>query len=106
MIALSKLESWYVDQCDGHWEHTYGVKIETLDNPGWNLTIDLAGTELEGKSFARQSFGMDNNEGDNRWLFCEVSGDKFSGGAGPRQLNELIDVFVQWSEQCNLDANA
>ncbi len=25
----------------------YGIKIETLDNPGWDVSIDLIGTELE-----------------------------------------------------------
>jgi hypothetical protein len=29
------LEQWYFRQCNGDWEHTHGIIIETLDNPGW-----------------------------------------------------------------------
>ena len=57
-MSLSALERWYANQCDGDWEHSYGVKIETLDNPGWRVHIDLQGTakqdaELEGSKINR-----------------------------------------------------
>lgn len=29
------LSNWHKLNCNGDWEHTYGIKIETLDNPGW-----------------------------------------------------------------------
>jgi hypothetical protein len=32
---LSRLSTWYQSQCDERWEHSFGLKIETLDNPGW-----------------------------------------------------------------------
>jgi len=41
---LRALEDWYASVCDGDWEHTYGVKIGTLDNPGWTVDIDLRQT--------------------------------------------------------------
>ena len=47
MSTLARLEAWYLRQCNGDWEHLYGVTIETLDNPGWSVTIDLTGTKLE-----------------------------------------------------------
>jgi hypothetical protein len=31
---LEWLMRWYAAHCDGEWEHTYGVVIDTLDNPG------------------------------------------------------------------------
>ncbi|WP_203237204.1 Imm53 family immunity protein [Streptomyces gilvosporeus] len=34
---LSSLTAWYTSQCDGGWEHEYGIRIETLDNPGWSV---------------------------------------------------------------------
>jgi len=33
--VMERIQDWYRRQCDGDWEHSYGVKIETLDNPGW-----------------------------------------------------------------------
>ena len=35
------IEKWYKGNCNGDWEHSYGITIETLDNPGWDFTIDL-----------------------------------------------------------------
>ena len=42
------LEQWYLQQCDGEWEHSFGVTIGTLDNPGWTVRINLQGTPYDG----------------------------------------------------------
>lgn len=47
------IQKWYQAQCNGDWEHSYGIIIETIDNPGWSITIDLETTELEGKTFKK-----------------------------------------------------
>jgi len=44
MTNLEKLQNWYIQQIDGDWKHTYGIKIDTLDNPVWLLEVDLAET--------------------------------------------------------------
>ena len=43
------LQDWYLAQCNGDWEHEFGIKIDTLDNPGWSVVIDLLGTNYENK---------------------------------------------------------
>lgn len=48
---LQWIQEWYKSNCDGYWEHMYGVKIDTLDNPGWIVHIDLIDTPLEQKEF-------------------------------------------------------
>jgi hypothetical protein len=48
---ITWLQNWYAAPCDGDWEHSYGVQIETLDNPGWYVIISLADTPLEGTTF-------------------------------------------------------
>ncbi|MCM2498968.1 immunity 53 family protein [Neorhizobium galegae] len=45
MDVLDWFGRWYEAQCDGAWEHGFGASIDTLDNPGWSLKIDLAGTD-------------------------------------------------------------
>ena len=50
------LQNWFKSQCDGDWEHEYGVKIETVDNPGWYVVINLTGTECEGCAFPGATF--------------------------------------------------
>lgn len=65
---IDRLMAWYADQCDGDWEHSYGLALSTLDNPGWRLQIDLTQTYLEGKSFVEVS----NLEPDIEWYRCWV----------------------------------
>ncbi|MFJ5673999.1 Imm53 family immunity protein [Streptomyces sp. NPDC093097] len=44
---LSSLTAWYTCQCDGDWEHEYGIRIETLGNPGWSVEIERAAKARE-----------------------------------------------------------
>jgi hypothetical protein len=32
---IQVVDEWYLGKCNGIWEHRYGVRIETCDNPGW-----------------------------------------------------------------------
>ena len=48
---ISWLQNWYTTQCDGDWEHDYGITIGTLDNPGWYVVINLVETPLEAAAF-------------------------------------------------------
>jgi hypothetical protein len=48
---LVALQRWYADQCNGDWEHKDGVEINTPDNPGWRVVIDLRDTALESTPF-------------------------------------------------------
>jgi Immunity protein 53 len=44
---LDRLQRWYLSHCNGDWEHTYGVTMENIDNPGWTLTVQLAETTVQ-----------------------------------------------------------
>jgi hypothetical protein len=92
--ALERLVSWYASYCDGDWEHSYGVKIETLDNPGWIVKIDLADTELENIhiEYSRQ----DRSETD--WVDYKVVARKFDGAGGVGNLEEIIEIFLKIAE--------
>ena len=99
MDNLALLQQWYLQQCDEDWEHSYGVRIETLDNPGWSLDINLADTSLEGKAFDPVHYGMfeEAETSGNEWLFCKVENNMFSARGGPLKLDEMINVFLQWA---------
>ena len=90
---LARLQDWYAANCDGDWENTYGVTIESLDNPGWRVTIDLHGTPLEGREFE----AVEIMRGLQDWLDCHVQDKKFVAGCGPRNLNELLKTFFDWA---------
>ncbi|MBL7662724.1 immunity 53 family protein, partial [bacterium] len=75
MNVFQQLGDWYMSQCDGDWEHSYGVVIETLDNPGWRIKIDLAETRLSGRFF--DAVQINNSETD--WIVVEIQEDAFIG---------------------------
>lgn len=97
---LARLEAWYLSQCDGDWEHSNGIKISTLDNPGWTVTVDLEDTELEDAPFVevkRNEVGQ-NYDDEQEWLWCSKVDKKFDGCGGPKQLEAIIEIFLAWAE--------
>jgi hypothetical protein len=34
MNILAELQTWYRAQCNGEWEHVWGMTIQSTDNPG------------------------------------------------------------------------
>lgn len=95
MNELKLLQSWYASQCDGDWEHSYGLSLQTLDNPGWSLEIDLIDTDVFEKPFGIIQRG-DNGQ-DIDWILCKVEGGKFLGYGGVHNLTELISTFLTWA---------
>jgi hypothetical protein len=85
------LQKWYVERCNGAWEHEYGIKIETLDNPGWTVTIDLSYTHVEDLEIPYSL----NEVAEDQWIGYSVEKKKFVGASGPAQLNELIGIFKE-----------
>ena len=86
------LQGWYVSQCNNDWAHRYGIKIETLDNPGWSVEIDLTGTPLEERRRDRAELHRDEHD----WHVSWVESSIFNGVCGPTNLGELIHVFRLW----------
>ncbi|KQS48479.1 immunity 53 family protein [Sphingomonas sp. Leaf198] len=101
---LGWLNEWYLAQCDSDWEHSYGVKIDTLDNPGWSLKIELTDTALEGRAFERVTYGEISDELEEwqhkgSWWVAVVKDNAFEVSCGPLDLSAAIGVFRRWVEQ-------
>jgi hypothetical protein len=94
MNNLSWLQDWYCTCANGDWEHQYGIKIETLDNPGWRVDIDVADTCLSTKPFSRMKKEKDETD----WLHCWVENRKFKIACGPSNLDQGLEVFRNWVE--------
>lgn len=88
---MEKLQQWYVNECDGDWEHSFGIKIETLDNPGWLVTIDLMETRWETLKVERSI----DQRNDNDWVQHEVLNYQFIGCGGPNNLAEILSRFFK-----------
>jgi hypothetical protein len=93
--ALNILEEWFLQNCDGDWEHSYGIQIETLDNPGWFVTIDLEETFCETKELVPQAIERSTTD----WFYCRVRNKRFEGAGGVKNLNDILQFFYQWVNQ-------
>jgi hypothetical protein len=91
---LKGLQDWYCSQCNGDWEHGYGVSIEKLDNPGWSLKIELKETSLSDRALEEVAFG---GEDKNDWYRCRVRGRVFEAYCRPTRLSDVITIFLNWA---------
>jgi len=92
---LKWLCNWYQLKCNDDWEHNYGVMIETIDNPGWNITIDIDVSKNEIQPIS--------------WTFVEISADdwygyklfdgKFEASGDPSKLEFLFLLFKKIIEK-------
>ncbi|RYY22724.1 MAG: hypothetical protein EOP62_22485 [Sphingomonadales bacterium] len=101
---LSWLMQWYANECNSDWEHSYGIKIDTLDNPGWTCKIDLRDTSWEGVLFEKASHGepagdLEEWQKLGSWWVAEVKGGCFEAACGPLDLIDVIRVFRLWVEE-------
>jgi len=76
-------------------EHQFGVSIGTLDNPGWTVSIDLHGTDLENHTFQT----IEDLSPGQDWVKCWVEGAKFNGAGGPQKLEENLTTFLCWAKK-------
>ncbi|MDJ1482791.1 immunity 53 family protein [Cytophagaceae bacterium YF14B1] len=89
MNVLKWLEDWYANECNGDWEHGFGIKIETLDNPVWNVTIDLEETALEDVVIPYQYF--EKQEGD--FYGFKIENKQYNAFGDPSKLEFLLLNF-------------
>lgn len=92
---LERLQRWYLSNCDGYWEHQYGIQIETLDNPGWTLIVDLEETGKADQPFEEIKVDYDSDE---NWIIVEKVESKLKGACGPAKLSHLLQLVVDWLE--------
>ena len=98
--ALSELTQWYARQCNDEWEHHYGITIQSTDNPGWWVKIDLQGTQWAGRAFPTIMEGVDAGAFpvQPRWLCCRLQDGKWHGAGDASRLAEIIDHFLDWAD--------
>lgn len=96
---LLRLMKWYLDQCNGLWEHAFGFVIGSLDNPGVYIKINLRNTAMENVSFEEVKDNYELNDG---WLICYIQDQEFNGTGSPDRIDDIISIFLNWvSENAN-----
>jgi len=89
--AIRLLQEWYAAQCNGDWEHSYGVRVDTLDNPGWILKVDLRGTEWEGLSLALDRRFVSDQD----WMQFEIVDACYVACGDSSKLLPMIEAFIR-----------
>src|SRR5690349_3280016 len=111
MELLQRIQRWYTINCNGDWEHSYGVSIwhgisvQTLDNPGWIVSINLADTCIIQTSIPYTI----QSRSETDWFGFKVENSKFEGIGGPENLTEILTYFLDTflpghiNPECTLD---
>jgi hypothetical protein len=94
VTPINRLQQWYLAQCDGDWEHQSGIEIGTLDNPGWQVRVNLQGTNLDGRKFDRVKVERSEND----WVQAWVEVNTWHAACGPLNLDEALGTFNAWVE--------
>jgi hypothetical protein len=89
------LQFWLTKLANGDWEHGHGIRISSLDNPGWCIEIDLSDTGLEKKSFEMIKF----DHGESDWMTCRVVGEQFQAYGDARKLEIILKIFANWASE-------
>ncbi|SRR5258708_6800898 len=89
---LARLCEWFAEQCDGEWEHGAGIKINTLDNPGWIMRVTLRGTRSQDVVFEPVKI----DKGENDWIECDVKEFLFTGAGDMSKIATILEVFLKF----------
>ena len=94
---LKWLEKWFDSQYDGNWEHNEGIKIKTIDNPGWSINIYFSDNNIIDKLPVL----IEINE--SRWVSYSISDGYFKAYGGIYDLNILIYIFKLFIDTSDID---
>lgn len=86
---INWIQNWFQNQCNSDWEHDYGIKIETLDNPGWSIEIDLNDTNL---NICPQEWRLVEISNTN-WIGYKVDNNIYFASGDTKKLELLILIF-------------
>ncbi|SHN46155.1 immunity 53 family protein [Chitinophaga sp. CF418] len=88
------LVNWFNSNCDGDWEHENGIKIYTVSNPGWFISIGLRDTPLEDKIIESELI----EKSDDDWYFYGIKSAKFEASGDTNKLIFLLTKFKELVE--------
>ncbi|EMN43445.1 Imm53 family immunity protein [Leptospira weilii] len=88
---FSWLMKWYESQCDGDWEHEYGLKINTNKDQTWQVEIDIRFTELH-------DFELDTaleQKGTSNWYSFSIKDGRFLAEGDSKKLRTILEKFKE-----------
>ncbi|MGK2854524.1 MAG: Imm53 family immunity protein [Microbacteriaceae bacterium] len=70
-----------------------GIRIETLDNPGWAIDVRIADTGLEGLA----ADWHHDERSEHVWLHWRSTGQTFEARCGPTDLPRALAAFQDFA---------
>lgn len=95
MEILDWISNWFSSECNGDWEHENQIKIETVSNPGWYITIDLTGTSLEELYIENDTI----EKSDDDWYFFGIKDKQFKASGDLKKISFLLNTFKEIVEE-------
>ena len=93
------LQNWYKNNCDGSWEHKHLIRINSIDNPGWNVEIDFFDLKYSIQNLEWRLVEVT----ENNWIGYKVTNGVFNAAGDPDKLNFLIYLFRLLVENGNIN---
>jgi len=87
--SIRKLDKWYLEQCDGDWEHSYVVSI-TMSNAEWSFDIDVAYTDYDVTQIGKYEEYIDQND----WYTIEINAEKFIAKGDLLKFSFIVNYFL------------
>lgn len=97
---IKKLQDWIISECNGDWEHSFGVTIESSDNPGWIIKIDLEETKLADRGPIEKRWAQSKDN----WQNISITHSAFEASCSLTKLEDTIDEFIYFSNNFTLRA--
>ncbi|MGJ8716128.1 MAG: immunity 53 family protein [Maribacter stanieri] len=91
MDILDWIQDWFKENCDGDWEHGEVIQITTIDNPGWEVEIDISNTSIA-------SMNLDwilNETSKQDWYGVKIADQKFTAAGDISKLKFLLGLFKE-----------
>jgi hypothetical protein len=95
MEILDWIQNWFIDNCDGEWEHGEGIQIVTIDKPGWEVEIDISKTSVANLHLK----WILNEIGPRDWYGVKIENQKFNAAGDSGKLIFLLGLFKEMIEK-------
>ncbi len=95
MEILQWIQHWFKENCDGDWERGDGIQITTLDNPGWEVEIDISNTSIANINI---EWILNENSAQD-WYGVKIESQKFTASGDSGKLKFLLELFKEMIEK-------
>ncbi len=85
---------WFWSQCNGDWEHEYGIVLDTTSEGKWKLDISISNSILDGVEFISNDFIA--NAGNE--VECKFDNQSLVVYADTQNIIRVLQSFRAWAE--------